>query len=209
LFEGDNVGADDGDSDDFVQVDNDESDESDDSLSDEDEDDEYGSSNKKGSKKGSTRKKTPASGRGTKKAPGTNKRKTSKVSKSRKSSKTTVKAKPAVAKRRRVRTLHELLLDENARKLATCQTLEDIDSPDYISARASPSRYPKRKFCAVTHVLAQYTDPESHLPYANMKALQKLKEQPPRWVKATSNAPFHEAMRIIDETRSRKRKELA
>ncbi|CAK9015430.1 SWR1 complex subunit 2, partial [Durusdinium trenchii] len=103
----------------------------------------------------------------------------------------------------RTRCLSEILLDDNARKLNAARSLADLEAPDYLNARARPSQRPPLKLCVVTNLPAWYRDPVSRLPFATPAALEQLREQPPPWVKASANAPFHEAIRIMQDERRR------
>jgi len=100
------------------------------------------------------------------------------------------------------RPLHDILLDENARKLSQAKIIEDVNAPDYFNAAAPPSKYPAMRLCSVSGVLAPYVDPESGLSYSSSIILSYLREQPPPWVKASTITPYHDAIRIaLDEQR--------
>ena len=115
-------------------------------------------------------------------------------------------AKPV--KKRRVKSLAEILLDENATKLSKVDPLGELAEPDYISATVKPSRYPPRKFCVVTGQFGKYKDPESSLYYASLKTYRTLKEQPPPWVRSSGIAPYFEAIESIRDDRKRIKEKL-
>ena len=48
---------------------------------------------------------------------------------------------------------------------------------------------PKRKFCPVTGLFGIYTDPKSGIPYANLQALEQIRERAPPWLN-TSNSTY-------------------
>lgn len=101
---------------------------------------------------------------------------------------------------KQIRSLGQILMDEYFRKTES-GAFEELP---YMKASAAPSRYPCATLCVVSGVLARYTDPESHLPYANSKVFDTLKEQPPPWLKASVNTPFHDALRLIEEEHEKK-----
>mmetsp|Transcript_818 Transcript_818/g.1865 ORF Transcript_818/g.1865 Transcript_818/m.1865 type:complete len:309 (+) Transcript_818:102-1028(+) len=227
LLDGDNENDYDGaDSDEFINDDDFGSESEDHSgMSDEDSAANVGSASRKTKKKGGNSSGGPGSGHtnsggGSKRA----RSKTTKTAKRPKKKQRTAKAVAAAAvssnsnagtnsKKQRMakiklRSLAEILLDENARKLGEVTSIEELDAPDYINAKAGPPRYPSRKLCAVTGVPAPYKDPESSLYYAHARAFEQLREQPPPWVRASATAPFHESMRIIAEERARVRKKI-
>jgi hypothetical protein len=118
------------------------------------------------------------------------------------------KASAKRSKPARVRGLGEVLLDEAARRNAAARVPEDLDAPDWLSARAAPSRYPPRRLCAASLLPARYRDPMSSLPFCDPAALEQLREQPPPWVRASAAAPFHEMIRTLELDRARRREQL-
>mmetsp|Transcript_5369 Transcript_5369/g.6780 ORF Transcript_5369/g.6780 Transcript_5369/m.6780 type:complete len:311 (-) Transcript_5369:221-1153(-) len=134
------------------------------------------------------------------------------------------KGKKQTLKKRKIRPLGEMLLDDNAARLSKVKSLiveknvnEDTDvqeklaamktalkllnAPDYINATALPSSYPSRAFCVISGAIAKYKDPESGLPYSSIKSYRTLKEQPPPWIRASINCPHSEALKIITDER--------
>ena len=65
-------------------------------------------------------------------------------------------------------------------------------------------RLPAKKFCPVTGMEGIYTEPKSGLPYANLKALEQVRERPPPWMTLGGSLAYHEAVKSIrdeeDET---------
>ena len=58
-------------------------------------------------------------------------------------------------------------------------------------------RLPARKFCPVTGMEGIYTEPKSGLPYANLKALEQVRERAPPWMNLGGSMAFHEAVKSI------------
>ena len=56
---------------------------------------------------------------------------------------------------------------------------------------------PARKFCPVTGMEGIYTEPKSGLPYANLKALEQVRERPPPWMNLGGSLAYHEAVKSI------------
>jgi len=56
---------------------------------------------------------------------------------------------------------------------------------------------PARKFCPVTGMAGIYTEPKSGLPYANLKALEQVRERPPPWINLGGSVAYHEAVKSI------------
>ena len=73
--------------------------------------------------------------------------------------------------------------------------------PDYVSAAARPSKRPARKFCAVRGHLAKYKEPGSGLHFSSYRTFEQIKNQPPPWVRLSGEAPYHEALRLIQRER--------
>ena len=107
--------------------------------------------------------------------------------------------------KRRVRSLEDILLDENSRKILAAKHADDIDTPDYLTARAPKSRYPPRKICVVSGALAKYKDPDTGLPFRNVAAYDQLKELPPPWFRASATTIFYDSLRIMDQERAKAR----
>ena len=65
------------------------------------------------------------------------------------------------------------------------------------SINSSGNPIPSRKFCPVTGMDGIYTDPKSGIPYANLKALEQIRERPPPWMTLGGNVAYHEAAKSI------------
>lgn len=91
-----------------------------------------------------------------------------------------------------------------ARSLASVLMAEDsvVQTNKYLQAEARPDRSvapPARKFCPVTGLFGIYTDPKSGIPYANLKALEQIREREPPWLTSTSvgTAAYYEAVKSL------------
>lgn len=116
------------------------------------------------------------------------------------SSGSTSKKLGALPKRLRPRTLASILIEESCR--------EDGITKKYLNAEAtlpsttnqsstSTCTYPTRKFCPVTGLLGVYTDPKSGIPYANIKALEQIRERAPPWMNLGGSATYWEAVKSL------------
>ena len=56
---------------------------------------------------------------------------------------------------------------------------------------------PKRKVCSVTGMDGIYTEPKSGLPYANLKALEQVRERPPPWMVLNGSITYTETVKSI------------
>jgi hypothetical protein len=59
--------------------------------------------------------------------------------------------------------------------------------------------YPPRKFCPVTGLFGEYTEPRTGIPYAALSALEQIRERPPPWMSTvnTGSASYWEAVKSI------------
>ncbi len=103
----------------------------------------------------------------------------------------------SLPKRFKQRTVANILLEEVNREDGVAYAwLED-------EARVSRKRgtkslqLPARKFCPVTGIEGIYTEPKSGLPYANLKALEQVRERPPPWMTLGGSLAYHEAVKSI------------
>jgi YL1 nuclear protein C-terminal domain len=103
----------------------------------------------------------------------------------------TAKTKAGVLpKRFKPRSFASILLEEAGR--------DDGISLDFLNAEARISEpLPRRKFCPVTGLRGIYTDPKSGVPYANLVALEQIREQAPPWMTLGGTAAFHEAIKSL------------
>ena len=82
-------------------------------------------------------------------------------------------------------------LDDEARIAPyRSNTTNDIGTPQL-------SQIPAKKFCPVTGMEGTYTEPKSGLPYANLKALEQVRERPPPWLNLGGSIAYHEAVKSI------------
>jgi YL1 nuclear protein C-terminal domain len=58
---------------------------------------------------------------------------------------------------------------------------------------------PRRKFCPVTGLFGQYTEPKSGIPYASLRALEQIRERAPPWMTLSGTASYYEAVKSIRE----------
>jgi hypothetical protein len=62
---------------------------------------------------------------------------------------------------------------------------------------------PARKFCPVTGMEGIYTEPKSGLPYANLKALEQVRERTPPWMNLSGSIiAYNEAIKSIRDEES-------
>jgi len=103
----------------------------------------------------------------------------------------------AMEKRFKPRSLASILIEESGRS--------DSVVKDYLVAEARPKKgnaignYPQRKFCPVTGLFGLYTDPKSQISYANLDALEQLRERPPPWMSSFSggSAAYHDTLKSL------------
>lgn len=65
------------------------------------------------------------------------------------------------------------------------------------SCGVSFPQVPARKFCSVTGMEGIYTEPKSGLPFANLKALEQVRERPPPWMTLAGSIAYHEAVKSM------------
>jgi hypothetical protein len=90
------------------------------------------------------------------------------------------------------RTLASILVEEASR--------EDGVAKEFLNAEARLPRaqqLPRRKFCPVTGMEGIYTEPKSNIPFANLRALEQIRERPPPWMTLGGSAAFLEARKSI------------
>ena len=105
-----------------------------------------------------------------------------------------------IPKRFKPRSLASVLIEEASwRKLGKAR--------GYLDAEALPRKgasgeilYPPRKFCPVTGLEGLYTDPKSGVPYADLTALEQIRERVPPWMGASTGggtASYYEAVKSL------------
>ena len=95
-------------------------------------------------------------------------------------------------KRFKSRSFASVLLEEANR--------EDGVAREYLRAEGRlpiSQRVPPRKLCPVTGQLAIYTDPKSGISYANLQALEQIRERAPPWMTLGGTAAYQEAAKSI------------
>jgi hypothetical protein len=111
------------------------------------------------------------------------------------SSKKTNKSGGLTQKRFKPQSLASILMEESGR--------EDGIVKQYLEAEARPKigsrQRPRRKFCPVTGLEGIYTDPKSGISYANLEALDQLRERIPPWLTGFSggSAAYHDTMKSL------------
>ena len=92
------------------------------------------------------------------------------------------------------RTLASILMEEANRG-------EEGAARAFVDAEARITdpgqQLPRRKFCPVTGLEGIYTEPKSGIPYANMKALEQIRERAPPWMTLGGNPSYWEACRSL------------
>jgi hypothetical protein len=99
-----------------------------------------------------------------------------------------------IPKRLKARSLASILLEEAGRP--------DGIARQYIEAESKPppnGTRPRRKFCPVTGMIGVYTEPKSGIPYANLQALEQIRERAPPWMNRGGSASYSEAMRSLKD----------
>lgn len=94
-------------------------------------------------------------------------------------------------KRFKPRSLASILLEE--------MTREDGVAKDWLNneARDTTKMQVVKKMCPVTGMYGIYTEPKSRIPYANLKALEQIRERSPPWMTLGGTLAYHEAVTSI------------
>jgi hypothetical protein len=101
-------------------------------------------------------------------------------------------------KRFKPRSLASILMEESGRS--------DSILEEYLNAEALPDKsqsvvtmYPPRKFCPVTGLFGIYTDPKTQICFANLDALEHLRERPPPWLSTfgSGSSTYHETVQSL------------
>ena len=164
-----------------------------------DDDDEHGGKGKKGKKNKRKRKRASGSGANKKKA-------------------------SAVPKYLKARSLASILIEEASRTDSVAKQYVDasvrrLGSGKTVTARAQKvdcssnkhdmsvtsttytNPYPSRKFCPVTGLYGEYTEPKTGIPYATLSALEQIRERVPPWMNVgnnnSGNASYWEAVKSL------------
>lgn len=100
----------------------------------------------------------------------------------------------AIPKRLKARSLASILLEEAGRS--------DGVVKQYLGAESKPPpprRRPRRKFCPVSGLVGCYNEPKSGIPYANLQALEQIRERAPPWMNRGGSAAYSEAVKSLKE----------
>lgn len=107
----------------------------------------------------------------------------------------------SLPKRFKPRTVANILLEEVNREDGVAYAwLEDearIARTRGSTTTAESLQLPARKFCPVTGMEGIYTEPKTGLPYANLKALEQVRERSPPWMTLGGSLAYHEAVKSI------------
>ena len=105
----------------------------------------------------------------------------------------------SLPKRFKSRTVANILLEEVNREdgVAYAWLEDEARIPKKRGTTTKSLQLPARKFCPVTGMEGIYTEPKSGLPYANLKALEQVRERPPPWMTLGGSLAYHEAVKSI------------
>ncbi|KAL7432056.1 hypothetical protein ACHAXM_002905 [Skeletonema potamos] len=107
---------------------------------------------------------------------------------------------PTSAKYLRSRSLASILIEEANRSDSTAKQYVDAAIHQYDNTNSGAiTPYPTRKFCPVTGLFGVYTEPKSYIPYANLMALDQIRERAPPWMNTGSSgtATYLEAIKTL------------
>lgn len=101
------------------------------------------------------------------------------------------KASSSSSKYLRPRSLASILIEEANRK--------DSTAGQYVAAAVRQYGNTSRKYCPVTGLFGIYTEPKSGIPYANLKALEQIRERAPPWMNlgSSGNATYFETVKTL------------
>ena len=102
------------------------------------------------------------------------------------------------AKYLRARSLASILIEEANRPDSTAKQYVAAAVQQY-DKTPNGAITPYRKYCPVTGLFGVYTEPKSQIPYANLKALEQIRERAPPWMNTTSSgtATYLEAIKTL------------
>jgi len=155
--------------------------------------------------------------RGKKKKGGKRKRKSAPSAASKK--KKNKKATPSIPKYLKARSLTSILMEEASRPDSVAKQYVNASVKRLGSGKTSTKRmkddndntttttitytnpYPARKFCPVTGLYGEYTEPKTGIPYASLSALEQIRERPPPWMNnnSASSASYWEAVKSLQQ----------
>lgn len=96
------------------------------------------------------------------------------------------------------RPLASILVEEANREEGTARAFIDAEA----RIQNPNQQLPKRKFCPVTGLRGIYTEPKSEIPYANLKALEQIRERAPPWMTLSGTASYWEAAKSLRDEES-------
>ena len=102
----------------------------------------------------------------------------------------------AIPKRFKARSLASILVEEASR-------IDGGVVTKYLDAEARPlkgvARYPHMKICPVSGLEGKYRDPKSGIHYANLNALEHIRERVPPWINGThvGSSAYNDAIKSL------------
>lgn len=125
---------------------------------------------------------------------------------------------PTVPKYLKPRSLASILIEEASRpdsvavryvdasvrrlgsgtKTRTVRGMDDAGSNVVVTTTITKP-YPARKFCPVTGLFGEYTEPRTGIPYATLSALEQIRERPPPWMSSMNagSTSYWEAVKSL------------
>lgn len=89
-------------------------------------------------------------------------------------------------------------VDASVRRLGSGKHVATTsDSTTTTSTTTYTNPYPARKFCPVTGLYGEYTEPKTGISYASLSALEQIRERPPPWLNVGSSASYWEAVKSL------------
>ncbi|KAL7536952.1 hypothetical protein ACHAXR_011481 [Thalassiosira sp. AJA248-18] len=124
------------------------------------------------------------------------------------------KASAAVPKYLKPRSLASILIEEasrtdsvakqyvdaSVRRLGSgCSSTTSVNTSNGAVTTTLTNPYPNRKFCPVTGLFGEYTEPKSGMPYASLSALEQIRERAPPWMSSgnAGSASYWEAVKSL------------
>lgn len=100
-----------------------------------------------------------------------------------------------IPRRYKPRTLASILVEESSRSDGVLKQYLDAEA----RSKNQKVHYPPRKFCPVTGLFGIYTDSKSGIPYANLDALEHLRERSPPWLIGLGGGStiYHDALKSL------------
>ena len=105
-----------------------------------------------------------------------------------------IKKLSAVPKRLKPRSLASILLEESSRSSNVVSKYLEAEARPMTKDQKVPAT---RNFCSVTGLNGIYKDPKSGIHYANLRALEQIRERAPPWMVLSGNAAYVDALRTL------------